>query len=127
MDEQKVEIKGVAVIFQFSISINTITSQKPTPFAMNYLKTLGDLAGKELSEQVGAAMIEKVNEDFNKYPNEELWEKGKLWMTLVNLYPGRLYQRRVIGPSTRIKTERRLIMSAHTALKRMKKPRINGK
>ena len=77
MDEQKIEIKGVAVLFQFSISINTITSQKPTPFAMNYLKTLGDLAGKKLSEQIGQAMIEKVNEDFNKYTSDQLWERGK--------------------------------------------------
>ena len=76
MDEQKIEIKGVAVLFQFSVSINTITSQKPTPFAMNYLKTLGDLAGKQLSQQIGEAMVEKVNEDFNKYTKEQLWERG---------------------------------------------------
>lgn len=75
MDEQKIEIKGVAVLFQFSISINTITSQKPTPFAMNYLKTLGDMAGKQLSHQIGEAMVEKVSEDFNKYTKEELWER----------------------------------------------------
>ena len=76
MDEQKREIKGVAVLFQFSVLINTITSQKPTPFAMNYLKTLGDLAGKQLSQQIGEAMVEKVNEDFNKYTKEQLWERG---------------------------------------------------
>lgn len=76
MDEQKIKIKGVAVLFQFSISINTITSQKPTAFAMNYLKTLGDLAGKQLSQQIGEAMVAKVNEDFNKYTKEQLWERG---------------------------------------------------
>ena len=76
MDERKIEIKGVAVLFKFSVSIDTSTSLKPTPFAINYLKTLGDLAGKQLSQQIGEAMVEKVNEDFNKYTKEQLWEKG---------------------------------------------------
>jgi len=74
MDEQKIEIKGVAVIFEFTVSINTVTSRKPTEFAMNYLKTLGDMAVKHLSHQIGEAMVGRVNEDFNNYTKEELWE-----------------------------------------------------
>ena len=73
--ETKIDIQGVAVIFQFHISINTITTLKPTEFTMNYLKTLSDMSGKLLAEQIGEAMIEKVTEDFNKYPKEALWEK----------------------------------------------------
>ena len=72
--DQKIEINGVVVVFQFQVSINTITSQKPTEFAMNYLKTLGDMSGKLLAEQMGEAMIERVTFDFNKYPKEALWE-----------------------------------------------------
>ena len=75
--EKQINIKGVAVLFQFSISINTVTSQKPTEFAMNYLKTLADMSGKYLAEELGQTMIEKVSEDFEKYPKEELWEGVK--------------------------------------------------
>ena len=77
MDQQKLEIHGVAIIFQFSVSIETSTSRKPTVFAKDYLETLGNLSVKHLSEQLGRAMVERVNEDFNKYPNEILWEKKK--------------------------------------------------
>jgi len=76
MDEQRIEIKGVAVLFQFSVSINTVTTKKPTEFAKNYLKTLADMAVKQISKQVGEAMVDRVNEDFHKYPNDKLWEKG---------------------------------------------------
>ena len=76
MDEQKIEIKGVAIVFQFSVSINTIMSSKPMEFAMNYLKTLADMSVKHLSEQIGESMIERVNEDFHKYTSEQLWERG---------------------------------------------------
>ena len=72
--ETKIDIQGVAMIFQFQISINTITTLKPTEFTMNYLKTLGDMSGKLLAEQINEVMIEKVTEDFNKYPKEALWE-----------------------------------------------------
>ena len=78
MDEQRIEIKGVAVLFEFTVSINTVTSQKPTDFAKNYLKTLGEMAVKHLSKQVGEAMVDKVNEDFHKYTKEQLWERKEV-------------------------------------------------
>lgn len=76
MPERTIEIKGVAVLFEFSVSINTVTTKKPTEFAKNYLKTLGDMAVKQLSKQVGEAMVERINEDFHKYPSDEIWEQG---------------------------------------------------
>ena len=74
----KSKIGGVAVLFNFSVSINTITSQKPTEFAMNYLKTLGNMSAKHLSMQIGDAMVERVRDDFKSYPKEELWKGVKV-------------------------------------------------
>jgi len=76
--EKKIDINGVAVLFEFSISINTVTSQKPTEFAMNYLKTLGNMSAKHLSMQIGEAMVERVRDDFKSYPKEELWKGVKV-------------------------------------------------
>ena len=75
--EKSIKINGVAVLFEFSISINTITSQKPTPFAMNYLKTLGDMSAKHLSMQIGEAMVERVQADFKTYEKEDLWQTNR--------------------------------------------------
>ena len=77
MGNQQVSINGVGVLFEISISINTVTTQKPTEFASNYFKTLADMSGKHFSQQLGEAMIERINEDFDKYPKEELWEFKK--------------------------------------------------
>jgi len=77
MGNPQVNINGVGVLFEISISINTVTTQQPTEFAINYLKTLCDMTGKHFSQQLGQALVEKINEDFNKYPNEELWKFKK--------------------------------------------------
>lgn len=38
-------LNGVIVIFNLSISVNTVTSSKPTEFTMNYIKTLSEICG----------------------------------------------------------------------------------
>ena len=73
MDVSRANIKGVGVIFNVSVSINTITSAKPTPFTINYFKTLTEMVSKHFSAQMGEAMIERTNEDLNKVRPEELW------------------------------------------------------
>ena len=73
MDEQRANIKGMGVIFKVSISINTITSAKPTPFTINYFRTLTEMAGKRFSSQMGEAMVERASEDLNSIPPEKLW------------------------------------------------------
>ena len=73
----KAKIDGVAVVFEFSVSVNTITTEKPTDFTKNYLTTLANMVVKHLSEQMGESMIERVRIDFNKYPKDQLWEARK--------------------------------------------------
>jgi len=77
MGNQQVSINGVGVLFKISISINTVTTQQPKEFTMNYLRTLCDMTGKHFSQQLGQALVEKISEDFQKYPKEELWEFKK--------------------------------------------------
>ena len=73
MDVSSANIKGVGVIFNVSVSINTITSAKPTPFTINYFKTLTEMVSKHFSAQMSKVMIERAIEDFNKVSPEELW------------------------------------------------------
>ena len=72
----QVNINGVFVTFKISINVNTQMSAKPTEFTQNYIKTLAITAGNHFSKQMGEAMVERINEDFNSLPTEKLWEKG---------------------------------------------------
>ena len=72
----QLNINGVFVGVEISISVNTRISAKPTEFTQNYMKTLTETAGKHFSRQMGEAMIERINEDLNSLPIEKLWEKG---------------------------------------------------
>lgn len=73
MMEIKSNINGVAILFNFSVSVNTIASSPPTEFTKNYLKTLSGMAGEHFSKQMAEAMIERINEDFKDMPREKLW------------------------------------------------------
>lgn len=67
------KINGVAVMFNLSLSVNTVTSKKPTEFTMNYIKTLVEMSGAHFSKQMGEAMIERLTEDFKGMAPEKLW------------------------------------------------------
>ena len=71
--EVKKDVNGVVVLFNLSLSVNTVTSKKPTEFTMNYIKTLVEMSGAHFSKQMGEAMIERINEDFKDIPTEKLW------------------------------------------------------
>ena len=73
----KSKIGGVAVLFNFSVSINTVTSEQPTDFTKNYLETLANMATIHLSEQLGEAMLDRVRIDFKEFPKDKLWEIKK--------------------------------------------------
>lgn len=77
MAKQQVNIDGVGIVFEISISINTSTTLKPTEFTNNYLRTLANMSSEHFISQLGEAMVGRIHEDFEKYPKEQLWESGK--------------------------------------------------
>jgi len=72
--QNEVSIGGVLVVFEMSLHVGTITSSKPTDFTKQYFETLAQVAGNHFVKQMAESMVERIQEDFTKWPNEKLWE-----------------------------------------------------